>query len=355
MTRVDILGIPRHALGDYLQALEIGKVHTNDVFAALHTPGTRRHLLKRLGPQKLARLQQAAEMQPVTLVNAQTTSNVDASSNDAEKLLFRLHDGKMVEGVLLPQASGRVSFCVSSQAGCGMGCTFCATARLGFERNLTTGEIVGQVILAAERCHRRNQRLSSVVFMGMGEPLHNYRALNPALHILQDHHGLMLPARGLTVSTVGLVKEINRLAEDFAGSVSLALSLVAGTQATREEIVPAAKRYSLEDLKSACARYPLPGARRYLLIEYALLPGVNDTDEELEGVANFTQGLQAVVNLIPWNPFPGAPFSSPSEADIDRAWKRLNALGVKVTVRRPRGRRVYAACGQLARQTAGAV
>ncbi|MEC8025524.1 MAG: 23S rRNA (adenine(2503)-C(2))-methyltransferase RlmN [Myxococcota bacterium] len=346
---IDILGIPRSKLGRTLDRLGVGRVHTNDVFAALHSCTADTSRLARLGPQKKRRLLESCLVEPVRLCSSMRPAT-STPFTDAEKLLFTLRDSRLVEGVLLPQKSGRVSVCVSSQAGCGMGCRFCATAQLGFERHLSAGEIIGQVIQAAARCRQRGQRLSGVVFMGMGEPLQNYRALKPALEILLDHHGLMLAARNITVSTVGSVKGINQLAADFGGTVSLALSLVAGTQATRETVMPTAQHNPLAALKAACSEYPLPGARRYLLLEYPLLPGVNDTDEELEGVARFADGLNGVVNLIPFNPYPGAEFRSPTHEEIDSAWKRLTALGVKVTIRRPRGRNTHAACGQLARR-----
>ena len=352
--RSDILGVPRAELSSLLERLDIGQAHANDVFAALHAMDARHADLSPLGPRKIQVLTEACNFHPVELV-AQRQSEPDRHEHPgpisaAEKLLFRLQDQRQVEGVLLPQPSGRVSFCVSSQAGCGMGCRFCATATLGFERHLTAGEIVGQVNLAAARCAERGQRLSAVVFMGMGEPLHNYAALKPALEVLRDHHGLMLPSRGLTVSTVGLIPQIDQLAADFGGAISLALSLVAGRQATRERIIPTAKRYPLSELKAACLRYPRPGAQRAILLEYALLPGVNDMPEELDGVAEFVRGLPSVINLIPFNPFPGAEFRSPTDREINEARDGLIARGVKVTVRRPRGRKMYAACGQLARQ-----
>lgn len=226
-----------------------------------------------------------------------------------------------------------------------MGCGFCATATMGLVRGLTPGEIVAQVRAAKERLGPR--KLDNIVFMGMGEPLHHYDATTTAIRILTDHRGLMQAQRSISVSTVGLVPRIRRLAEDFDGRVQLAVSLNAGTDATRARLMPQAARWSLAQLKAALLDYPLPGSSRHLLLEYVLLAGVNDTADELAGVLDFCAGLRCVVNLIPWNPVVGADFRTPEPQSVDNAFRTLANAGVMATVRRPRGRDVGAACGQL--------
>lgn len=228
-----------------------------------------------------------------------------------------------------------------------MGCAFCATARLGLTRSLTAGELVAQVTLARRYAARRGVSVDNLVLMGMGEPLQDYPATRDALRVLLDRRGQALAPSRVRVSTVGLPRGIRALGHDFGGKVGLALSLHAGTDATRRRLIPAAASHDLATLRQVVADYPLPG-KRYVMIEYLLLPGVTDTPAELDGLAQWTRGLRCMVNLLPWNPFPGAPFRSPSGEEITAAHAALMARGVPVKVRRPRGREVGAACGQLA-------
>jgi 23S rRNA (adenine2503-C2)-methyltransferase len=228
-----------------------------------------------------------------------------------------------------------------------MACAFCATARLGLARALTAAEIVGQIYAAAPRCLEAGRPLRNVVFMGMGEPLHHYENTRDALSILTDPGGLALAYDRITVSTVGLAPRIAQLGRDFGGRIQLALSLNAGTDATRKRIMPITERYDLARLREAVAAYPTR-PNRGVLVEYVLLRGVNDTPQELAALAEWARGLPVVVNLIPWNAFESADFEAPSSEDVDRAFATLVAHGVRVKVRLPRGRAAAAACGQLA-------
>lgn len=262
--------------------------------------------------------------------------------------------GKRVESVLIPMRDDRQTLCLSTQVGCAMACRFCATGTLGLTRSLTAGEIVAQVHAARRLVAAESRQLRNLVYMGMGEPLHAYDATIASVRVLSDDHGVNFGGQHITVSTVGLVQRIRQFGAEFGGRVQLALSLHAGTDAVRQRIIPTASRVSMAQLREACLAHPLPG-KRVLMLEYAVLPGVNDTDEELAAVAAWRQGMRAVVNLIPFNPFPGAPYRSPTREEVISAYDRLQAMAVPATIRWPRGRGADGACGQLAlRERAGA-
>jgi 23S rRNA (adenine2503-C2)-methyltransferase len=263
-------------------------------------------------------------------------------NGDTVKWLWRLHDGAHVETVLMHYRD-RSTVCVSTQAGCAMACGFCATGQLGFERNLSTGEIVEQVVRATRRARDDGRRVSNVVFMGMGEPFANYDRTWAAVERLHDDLGLS--ARHLTVSTVGIVPGIRRLAAE-ALPVNLAVSLHAANDALRDELVPINRRYPLATLVDACGSY-LEAKNRRLSFEWALIDGVNDRPSDARELAELARPLRAHVNLIPLNPTPGYRTVG-ATPDVVRDFRdRLIALGVNATVRRNRGTDIDAACGQL--------
>ncbi len=334
-----LTGMPFEALGAALDTLGVGAVHAPAIFRALHRELRPIEAVPTLGWRNQARLEGLFEP-PVRLVRV-------APDGGTDKLVFALRDGAKVEAVLIPTRPGRVTVCVSSQVGCAMGCDFCATATMGLARNLEAAEILGQVHAAMARTREGGARVTHVVFMGMGEPLANYPATRDAVRVLIDPRGCALATRHVTVSTVGLVPAMRRFALDFGGRVQLALSLHAGTDATRRRIIPVAQTYDLAALRQACLEHPLPQSR-CLMLEYVVLPGTNDTDAELDALAAWTRGLRCLVNLIPFNPFPGARNRSPTRAEVERVAERLHALRVPASVRWPRGRGVAGACGQLA-------
>ncbi len=259
---------------------------------------------------------------------------------DTVKELWSLPDGIQVETVLMGYRD-RVTVCVSSQAGCAMGCGFCATGQAGFDRHLSVGEIVEQVVRAARRS--RPRRVSNVVFMGMGEPLANYDATVGAVRRLNADLGI--GARSLTVSTVGIVPGIHRLAGEGL-QVGLAVSLHAATDAQRDELVPINRRYPLRQVVEACRHFTDTTGRR-VSFEWAMIDGVNDTPADAAALAELALPLRAHVNLIPLNPTPGWPTTG-SPPDRQRALRdELAARGVNVTIRRTRGTDIDAACGQL--------
>ena len=265
----------------------------------------------------------------------------EADRGTTVKWLWRLHDGARVETVLM-EYRDRSTVCVSSQAGCAMACGFCATGQAGFSRNLSTGEIVEQVIRAGQ--DRGGRRPANVVFMGMGEPFANYRSVWAAVERL--HADLGISARHLTLSTVGIIPGIKRLTKETL-PVNLAVSLHAANDRLRNELVPINHRYPLDQLTAACEEYIAAKGRR-LSFEWALIDGVNDTPAAAVELAGLALRLRAHVNLIPLNPTPGWG-AAPSPPARVRAFRdRLVSLGVNATVRRNRGTAIDAACGQLA-------
>jgi 23S rRNA (adenine2503-C2)-methyltransferase len=264
-----------------------------------------------------------------------------ADDGETTKWLWALHDGAQVETVLM-RYPDRVTVCVSTQAGCAMACQFCATGQAGFQRQLSQGEIVEQVAVAMREAQPR--RVSNIVFMGMGEPLANYDRVWGAVERL--HGDMGLSARHLTLSTVGVVPGIRRLAtEDLP--VNLAVSLHAANDVLRDELVPINRRYPLAVLAEACAEYVAASGRR-LSIEWAMIDGVNDRDSDAAELAAFARPLAAHVNLIPLNPTPGYPVVGSSRERVRHFRAHLTELGVNATVRITRGAEIDAACGQLA-------
>jgi 23S rRNA (adenine2503-C2)-methyltransferase len=268
----------------------------------------------------------------------------DVSEDGTEKFLLALQDGRHVESVFIPRTP-HDTFCVSTQVGCAMGCAFCLTATMGLVRNLTAGEIVGQVRVLAGAVGLREARFN-IVFMGMGEPLHNYDATMAAVRILADDQGFAVHPRRITVSTVGLVPAIERLAAEDV-MPRLAVSLHAPTDEQRAALVPVNRRYPIAEIIEACRRFP-PARRGRITFEYVLLDGVNDSPADARKLAALLRGLHVKVNLIPLNPAAGIPFERPSDERIDAFGRVLAERGITVMVRKSRGRDIRAACGQLA-------
>lgn len=272
---------------------------------------------------------------------------VDASTR---KLVLRLHDDLTIETVLMlyPPAGGgrpRATICVSSQAGCAMGCVFCATGQQGFERHLTAAEIVEQVVIVAGEFAREDGRVTNIVFMGMGEPLHNYDETLAAVRRLHDPAGFGLGARHMTLSTVGLVPGILRLAEEPL-QVGLAVSLHAPDDELRRRIVPSARRYSLEQILDACRQYMHRSGRR-VTFEYCLMAGINDSVEQARALATRLADLHPHVNLIPVNPTDNPEIRRPSRSRVLAFERALREAGIACTVRVEKGIEIAAGCGQL--------
>jgi len=298
------------------------------------------------------RLAAETELSPLTPVTSQESAN-----GQTRKVLFRLRDGETIESVLMRYTDRRTA-CISTQVGCGMACLFCATGQGGLVRNLSAGEIVGQVIHLARQVRQTEsgQRsgaeqahpVGNVVLMGMGEPLANYEATWQAIETLTDDRGYNLGARRFTLSTVGLVPGIRRLAEE-ALPINLAVSLHAADDQLRDRLVPINRRYPLAKLMDAIRDYAGKTKRR-VSIEYALIDGVNDAPEQAYQLVRLLEGLLCHVNLIPLNPTPGSPWQPSPREQVDAFRAVLEAAGMPTTVRLRRGIDIEAGCGQLRRR-----
>jgi len=278
-----------------------------------------------------------------------TLANHEVARDGAEKFLFELQDGRHIESVLIPERN-HATLCISSQVGCAQNCRFCFTATGGWERNLTRGEILGQVRDVKYRL-RHPEILTNIVFMGMGEPLANYRNVVDAIHLLLDNKaGFGFSQRKVTVSTAGLVPQMEKLGRETA--ISLAVSLNATDNATRSRLMPINQRYPLETLLAACRRYPLRPYRR-ITFEYILIQGINDRREDARRLAKLLRPIRAKINLIPFNEHEGCRFRCPTETVIRQFQNDLVNRGYTAIIRNSKGRDISAACGQLRARTAG--
>lgn len=283
-------------------------------------------------------LAERARLNPMPVVKVQS------SRDGTRKVLLRLSDGEEIETVLIPEAR-RLTACISSQVGCAMGCRFCLTATMGLHRNLRPSEIAGQVV-ALSRTLAPETPITHIVLMGMGEPLANYVATEKALQILTAQAGLGFSPRRITVSTVGLVPGIRRLARSGLG-VNLAVSLSATTDDLRDRLIPINARYPLGELLQACREFPVPPRRR-MTFEYVLMAGVNDSVEDAHRLVRLLRGVRCKVNLIPLNEAPELPFHRPSRSQTEAFQKVLERAGYIATIRESRGQDISAACGMLA-------
>ena len=298
-------------------------------------------VMTNLGKGLRADLRQCAEVRLPEIVTDRL------SADGSRKWLLRFEDGNCIETVYIPEAE-RGTLCVSSQVGCMLNCSFCSTAQQGFNRNLTTGEIMAQVWLAAEALGNRpdtTRRISNVVMMGMGEPLLNYDNVVRAMRLMLDDFGYGLSKRRITLSTAGIIPAIKRLREDC--DVSLAVSLHAPDDLLRNELVPLNRKYPVRELLAACHDY-VGSSRRRVTFEYVLLSGINDSDAHARQLVHCLEGIPAKVNLIPFNPFPNTRYRRSPQGRIDRFFEILNRAGVVTITRKTRGDDIDAACGQLA-------
>jgi len=365
--RVDLYSLTRAELGEVLAAWGVNPVHAGPVWRALYWDCVRDFAeLRAVGcvpPRVCALLEEWA-----TLGTLPAVLEGDSSDGFTRKFLLGLHDGERVETVLM-RYTGRVTACVSSQVGCAMGCVFCATGQRGYTRHLTAGEIVAQAVyvqralLGGDACglpsvtnpasrakvsvRDASQRLRNIVLMGMGEPLHNYEAVMRAVEILSDGTGLAIAAERITLSTVGVVPGILRLAREQR-RVHLAVSLHAANQEERAAIVPTARKWPLTQLMDACRTYSAETGRR-IFYEWTLIEGKNDSPEQAREVGRLLAGLPAQVNLIPLNPTKGYAGAA-TRSEAARAFQRvlIEEFGIPSTVRQRRGIDIAAGCGQLA-------
>jgi len=338
MAVTDLSELERDALELALAARGHARFHAGQIFRWLY----RRGVTDPAGMTDLSR-----QLRDTLAVDFRVSTPAllarEKSVDGTEKFLLRLGDGKTIESVFIPDTPA-MTFCISTQVGCAMACAFCLTGKMGLARNLTASEIVGQVRLLANVLDLRDTSFN-IVLMGMGEPLHNYDETMKALRILADRNGFGVAPRRITLSTVGLLPQLERLAREPV-MPNLAISLHAPTDAQRGELVPINKRYGVADIIAVCKRFPLKRRSR-ITFEYVLLAGVNDRPEDARRLAKLLAGVKSKVNLIPLNAAAGIPFDRPADAAVNRFGQILAQHGLTVSVRKSRGRDIRAACGQL--------
>ena len=333
-----------------LAALEIGELE-----AALESRGVERFHARQLyrwiykrGVTDVDRMTDLSRSDRETIKNEFIISTPkvvadDRSVDGTRKFALELADGRRIESVFIPDTPS-MTFCISTQVGCAMACGFCLTGKMGLVRNLTAGEIAGQVRVLAAATDLLDHPFN-IVLMGMGEPLHNYEETMKALRILADEHGFAMSARRMTLSTVGVLPALERLATEPL-MPNLAISLHATTEDQRDMLVPINRKYGLKELLDACRRFPLKRRER-ITFEYVLLREVNDTPEDARRLVKLLHGIKGKVNLLPLNEAAGIPFERPADDRVNHFARILADHGVTVSVRRSRGRDIRAACGQL--------
>jgi 23S rRNA (adenine2503-C2)-methyltransferase len=347
--RMNLLGLPRAELESFVaQRLGAKPFRARQLMKWIYRRGAADFAsMSDLAQDFRAQLAEVAEIAVPQIVTEQK------STDGTRKWMLRMDQVQGIETVYIPEPD-RGTLCISSQVGCAMDCSFCATAQQGFNRNLNVAEIVGQVWLAhrelaqaaTEDADGRVHRITNVVFMGMGEPLANYRNVVPAIRIFLDDLGYDLSRRRVTLSTSGLVPQIYKLAEEC--NVALAVSLHAPNDELRNELVPINRIHPIAELLEACWHYLDEQNGRSITFEYVMLDGINDKPEHARQLAHLMRGRAAKINLIPFNPFPGTSYRRSSSAAILRFRDILNDQGIIATTRRTRGDDIDAACGQLA-------
>ena len=337
-TRLDIAEMELHELEQALEALGQPRFHARQIFGWIYKRGvTDFALMSDLGRDL------RAELGATFTVGTPAVERRERSEDGTTKFLLRLADGKHIESVFIPDTPAQ-TFCISTQVGCAMKCAFCLTGRMGIDRNLTAAEIAGQVRVLARELGMLDTRFN-IVLMGMGEPLHNYDATMKGLRILADDHGFAMSSRRMTLSTVGVLPALERLATEPL-MPNLAISLHATTEDQRDMLVPINRKYGLKELLDACRRFPLKRRER-ITFEYVLLQDVNDTPEDARRLVRLLHGIRGKVNLLPLNEAAGIPFDRPSDGRVSRFAGILSEHGITVSVRKSRGRDIRAACGQL--------
>jgi len=337
-SRPDIAELEPHELEDALASVDVERFHARQVYRWIHKRAETD--FERM--TDLARPLRAQLSDEFTVSTPAIVSD-ERSTDGTRKLVLQLADGRKIESVFIPDTPS-MTFCISTQVGCAMSCGFCLTGKMGLVRNLTAGEIVGQVRVLAAATGLLDFPFN-IVLMGMGEPLHNYDNTMKALRMLHAEQGLAVSPRRVTLSTVGIVPGLERLAHEPL-MPNLAVSLHATTDEQRSMLVPPNKKYPLAQILDTCRRFPLKKRSR-ITFEYVMLDHVNDTPEDARRLVRLLTGIKAKVNLIPLNPAPGIPFTRPSDDRVNRFAQILADRHITVSVRKSRGQDIRAACGQL--------
>lgn len=334
----DLAELEPDELETELSALGAKPFHARQLYRWVHSRG-----LERLEDMTDLPRHLRSQLSRVFTFSTPQIAARERSVDGTEKFLFTLADGKTIESVFIPDTPS-MTFCVSTQAGCAMRCRFCLTGQMGLMRHLTAGEIAGQVRVLARELKLQERRFN-LVFMGMGEPLHNYDATMKSLRMLAASQGLAVTPKRITLSTIGILPALKRLAGE-RWLPNLAVSLHATTDEVRHALIPTSRNQRLTDLIETCRHFPVKHRDR-ITFEYVLLDGVNDTAGDAVRLGKLLRGLRAKVNLIPLNEAPGIPFSRPSEQQVNRFARSVASRGLVVSVRKSRGRDIRAACGQL--------
>lgn len=356
VTKTNLLGLTLAELEDFfVNQLNDKKFRAAQVLKWIHQQGiTDFNLMTNLSQALRSKLAEVAEITPPKVVYDNT------SADGTRKWVLEVNQGGKIEMVLIPAGSNRRTLCVSSQVGCALDCSFCSTGKQGFQNNLTSAEIIGQLWVAENTFRQennftkrdsKNRPVTNVVMMGMGEPLMNFRPVVDAMQLMLSDLAYGLSKRRVTLSTAGLVPQINQLGDEI--DVSLALSLHAPNNKLRSQLMPINSKYPLEEVLAACKNYLAKcGDSRELTVEYTLIAGVNDQPETAKQLAALLKGLPCKINLIPFNPFPGSSYQRPSRNQIMRFQALLQAAGFTAPIRTTRGDDIDAACGQLVGQVA---
>jgi 23S rRNA (adenine2503-C2)-methyltransferase len=339
---INLMNLDRPGLEDYFESIGEKRYRAHQLLKWIYHHGVTDFLgMTDVGKKLRAKLEATAVIRPPKVLFQKV------SADGTTKWLIELDGGNAVETVYIPEPT-RGTLCVSSQVGCSLNCTFCSTATQGFNRNLSTAEIIGQVWVAAQALGhdaKDNRRLTNVVMMGMGEPLLNFDNVVPAMNLMRDDFAFGLANKRVTLSTAGLVPGIDKLSE--VCDVSLAVSLHAPTDELREQLVPLNKKYPIAELMAACQRYLETRPRANVTFEYTLMKGINDRPEHARGLVKLLRRLPSKLNLIPFNPFPGTRYERSDEETIRQFQTIVMEAGLIATVRRTRGDDIDAACGQL--------
>lgn len=342
--RVNLLGMDRIELESYLESIGEKKFRALQLIKWIHDQqvddfAKMTNLAKAL-QQKLAEL---------CVIEAPVVASEHVASDHTRKWLMQIPGGSLVETVFIPEAK-RGTLCISSQVGCALNCSFCSTARQGFNRNLSAAEIIGQVwrakkILSTVEDELFSTKITNIVLMGMGEPLLNFDAVASSIRIMRDPYAYQIPRRRTTVSTSGVVPAMQRLVTEM--DVALAVSLHAPNDELRNELVPINRKYNIAELLQACNTYNEQNSRYFTTFEYVMLNGINDLDIHAKQLVKILSNVKCKINLIPFNPFPGAPYLCSTRERIQKFADLLMKAGFIVTIRKTRGDDIDAACGQL--------
>lgn len=341
--RVELVGLTLAELREFFQTIKEQPFRATQLFRAIY-----KHRLDNFEAITEYSKELRAKLADTAVIMRQQIEKIYYSQDGTRRYLFKLHDGRDVESVWIPEPD-RATICISSQVGCPLACEFCLTAQLGLKRNLSTGEIVGQIIGVLRDLYGMKQppdRQLNIVMMGMGEPLLNYDSVMAAIRLMNDEEGLSISTRHITLSTAGIVPRIYDLGKEEIRP-RLAISMTGTTDEMRDRLMPINKKYPLDELLEACRKFPLKPRER-ITFEYVMLDGVTDRDEDARRLVKLLSGVRAKVNLIPHNPAEELPFKASPPERIIYFQQILADHGLSAFIRRPRGQDIFAACGQLA-------